>query len=275
MNKHLKQVLIGLAGVFVFTSTASAEKLTACQTSECVDYFSQFKKAAKRGHPQAMLTLGQFYFSGYGTEKNDKMALKYFKKASRHGYIAAAFKAGFIYLTNEDLKDVDDGIEYLEKAAKNGYEQADLLLGMVHYDDKYQNKDMAASDKYFAKAYESKMKQIPNTIAYIDSKTPINAQSFPKLNAAMQERPLEKHKDGSLSWHSENVEVITVTSPPLQDTFRRQLVTFRKAIKSTGTRFQGKTCTERLTCMQRADIADATDFNYLFLDGFAGANNSN
>ncbi|MFD2165926.1 tetratricopeptide repeat protein [Thalassotalea euphylliae] len=271
--KNIDKLVIA-AVLIAFSQTASAEKIGKCDTPQCVEYFKKYKTAAKRGHPLAMLTLGQFYHHGYGTEEDEKKALKYFKKAARAGYTSGQFKAGYIFMTSEELRDIGDATYYLEKAAKYDYEGANFLLGMLHFDKKYDNRDLEKADEYFAASYKKKYEQMPTVVKFIEAEMPIDQKNFPQLYAAMNDRPLAQHKDGTLSFHDENVEVITITSPPLVQTFNKQLVSFRKAIKSTGTRFQGKTCAERLTCMQRADIADSTDFNNLFLDGFGGASNS-
>ncbi|WP_448211121.1 tetratricopeptide repeat protein [Colwellia sp. MEBiC06753] len=269
--KRKVKYLLLLVCASLLSVTVQAEEIAQCDTAKCVDYFEKYRTAAKRGHPLAMLTLGQFYHHGYGTEINEKMALKYYKKAARHGYTSAQFKAGYIYMSNDKLRDIDDSIDYLEKAAEYDYKGANFLLGMIYFDKKYDNRNLAKADDYFAEAYLDKHEQMPTVVKYIEAEMPITEQSFPKLFAAMNDLPLETAKDGSLMFPKSRMEIITITSPPLEQTFNRQLVDFRKAIKSTGTRFQGKTCTERLTCMQRADIADSTDFNNLFLSGFSGA----
>ncbi|MFD2165928.1 tetratricopeptide repeat protein [Thalassotalea euphylliae] len=275
MKLSMKNYLLALISGVMICGYASAstqpEKIDKCMEEKCVNYFKQYKKAAKRGHPLAMLTLGQFYLHGYGTKANSKVALKYFKKAARHGYTAAQFKAGYIYMTDKELRDIEESIKYLERAATYDYKGANFVLGMLYFDEKYNSRDLAKADAYFEKSYMKKYEQMPTVVKYIEQQMPINQQNFPKLYAAMNATPLEKHKDGSLSWHADGIEVITITSPPLEQTFHKQLMDFRKAIKSTGTRFLGKTCAERLTCMQRADIADATDFRIFYIDGFSGA----
>lgn len=271
MKTLLVASLVSALVAMSYVPSANAEKMRECNTDTCKEYFKKYRTAAKRGHPLAMATLGQFYFHGYGTEKNEKMALKYLKKGSRGGYPSASFKAGYIYLTSEKFKDIDDSIDYLEKATKGDYKGSHFLLGMIHYDKKYGVQDFEKADEHLTKSYKAQYNQVPKAINFIKENNDLNEQNFPKLTAELNKEPLAKGDNGELIWPESTMEVITINSPPLQATFDRQLVTFRKAIKSTGTRFKGKTCTERLTCMQRADIADATDFNFLFLQGFSGA----
>ncbi|WP_286266261.1 tetratricopeptide repeat protein [Thalassotalea atypica] len=253
----------------LMSANTLAQKMSQCDTSSCINYFKQYKKAAKRGHPQAVGMLGQMYYHGYGTDKNEKLALKYLKKASRYKDGAAQFKAGFIYLTSKSHKDIDEGVEYLEKAASNKFKGANFVLGMVHLDESYGRQDIKKADAYFAKSYKSKFEQIPEAIEFIDDTMTLDTNTFPKLYAQMQYKPLEKDKDGTMSWPEGDIEVITITSASLETTFNEQLVEFRKPIKSVGTRFLGKSCVERLTCIN-VDIADGTAFANMFLDGFTG-----
>ena len=81
MFSKIKSSII-LLSTLLFVSNGYAQKMAECDTASCQQYFSQYKKAAKRGHPQASATLGQMYYHGYGVDKNEKMALKYLKKAS-------------------------------------------------------------------------------------------------------------------------------------------------------------------------------------------------
>lgn len=265
------KTLISLFIIGGFVASASAQKMAECDTASCQQYFSQYKKAAKRGHPQASATLGQMYYHGYGVDKNEKMALKYLKKASRNKDAAAQFKAGYIYLTSEKFKDVDEGIEYLEKAADNEFKGANFMLGMVFVDDRFGEKDLSKADQYLAKSYQDKFDKMPEAISYIQSKMEIDANTFPKLYAEMKSAPLAKDKNGEINWPKGNIEIITISSPSLETTFDRQLVAFRKPIKSTGTRFHGQDCQKRGTCI-RIGIADGTAFANAFLDGFSGAN---
>ncbi len=269
-NKVKLVIAVGLSSL-LFASNAFSQKMEECDTASCKKYFSSYKKAAKRGHPQAMATLGQMYYHGYGVDKNEKLALKYLKKASRNKDAAAQFKAGYIYLTSEQFKDIDDGIEYMEKAAFNEFKGANFMLGMVYVDDKYGEKNISKADEHLAQSYRDKFEQIPKAITYITSKMDITEQTFPKLFAEMNKTPLATDKYGDINWPDSDMEIITVFSPPLETTFDRQLVAFRKPIKSTGTRFHGQNCEKRGTCI-RIGIADGTAFANAFLDGFSGAN---
>ena len=117
MNK-LNLALIVACGL---AFQAKANKLTACDTDICAAYFKQYKAASARGHAGAMSLLGQLYQAGYGTKPDIKTALHYYKKAAKGGDIAAHYKAGLVYLSDPNIKDLDKGVRYLETAARKNY----------------------------------------------------------------------------------------------------------------------------------------------------------
>ncbi|MFD2165930.1 tetratricopeptide repeat protein [Thalassotalea euphylliae] len=253
-------------------ATAKTEKIEQCNSDSCKQYFKQYKIAAKRGHPLAMLTLGQFYKNGYGVEANEKLALKYFKKAAKAGFTAAQLHAGYIYMTSDEHYDIDKSIKYLSRAAYYKDKNANFLLSILYFDKRYQRRDLKKVDQYLAMAYEQKHKQVPEAIAYIETEMPIDSATFPELTKAQEVVALVKNQQGVLEWPKDEMEVITITSPPLEDMFNEQLMAFRKPIKSTGTRFKGKTCTERQSCSIRMQIDDSFEFYLVFLsDIFEGS----
>ena len=272
MNK-IKQIIapfiVLFLSVFFATNASAGERIEFCQTDECKKYFVEYKKSVKRGHPLAMLTLAQFYLHGYGTEINEKLALKYFKKAAKHGFTSAQLHAGYIFMTSESLKDIDESIRYLSKAAKYDDKNANFLLALIHYDNIYQRRDLAKVDKYLSAAYDQMHRQVPEAIKHIKAAMPITEQSFPLLAKAMNKVTLIKDVNGELVWPEDEMEIITVTSPPLTETFYKQLMSFRRGTKSTGTRFRGKSCLERLECAQMK-IDGANEFWLIFTNGFSG-----
>lgn len=143
-----------LASFLIFAPTKSeASQLPECQTSECVEYFKAYRILTKRGHSSAMAMLGEFYYAGYGTDKDLDMALKWYRRAGKY-VLDAKYKAGVLYLQDTHLKDVDEGVEYLEYASKMGHSQSSYLLGKMYLGGGMVNEDMAKADKYLTRAYE-------------------------------------------------------------------------------------------------------------------------
>lgn len=236
--------------VVIFSVNLKAEEIKECQSEYCVNYFNKFKMGAKRGYVQANATLGQFYYIGYGTEKDEDKALKYLKKAAVKGESSSQYLVGVISLISEENRDIKKGVKYLEKVAKHNYKDANFLLGTLFINDKLIAKDLAKADLYLAKAYKQKDKRLPELLESIDESLKKSSADFPLLLAAMENRPLVKGKDSRLKWPKSHMEIITVSSAPLTTLFDEQLVTFKRRKKTTGSKLQGKTCDEQVGCYQ-------------------------
>jgi hypothetical protein len=135
---------------------SQANQLPECSTSECVEYFKAYRILTKRGHSSAMGMLGEFYYVGYGTDKDIDMALKWYRRAGKYGVMDAKYKAGVLYLQDTHLKDIDEGVEYLEYASKRGHGQSSYLLGKMYLGGGMVEQDLARADQYLARAYEEK-----------------------------------------------------------------------------------------------------------------------
>jgi TPR repeat protein len=240
-----------LACTVLFLSVnLQAEDIVECQKEECVNYFNKFKKGAKRGYIQANATLGQFYYVGYGTEKDEDNALKYLNKAAVKGERSSQYLVGAISLISEKNKDIDKGIKYLEKVAKKNYKDSNYLLGTLFINDKLVPKNLPKADLYLSKAYKQKDKRLPELLESINESLNENSSSFPKLMAAMNKKPLVKNKNNNLAWPKSHMEVITISAAPIGTRFDEQLVTFKRRKKTTGSKLQGKTCDEQVSCYQ-------------------------
>ncbi len=228
------------------TNTWAVGNKNACQESQCKAYFKAFKRNAHEGKAEAMATLAELYYQGYGTKKNDRMALKYYRKAANKGVGRAQYKAALMYLQG-DYKNVDLGILYLKKASVKGIRNSDYVLGMLYYSQKFGKHDLAEADKWLAKAYTRQHYAIPEFIAYIRSFEAITATNFPLLSVAMAKRPLIVNIDGQLSWNN-TTEVITISSPSLEARLNAQLVALRFKNRALGSRLSGVSCKEKVGC---------------------------
>jgi len=270
MNSKLGVVL---ACALLFLSVdAKAKEIEECQSEYCVNYFNKFKMGAKRGYVQANATLGQFYYIGYGTDKDEDRALKYLKKAAKKGEKSSQYLVGVISLISEKNKDVDTGIKYLEKVAKQDYKDANYLLGTLFINDKLIGKNLPKADLYLANAYKQKDKRLPELLESINDSLNKNAASFPKLLAAMKNKPLVKNKDNNFAWPKSHIEIITVSSAPLTTLFDEQLITFKRRKKTTGSKLQGKTCDEQVGCYQAKLNRQSADTFFNITSSFAYSN---
>lgn len=250
-------------GTNSFSATAT---ISACQEEVCKDYFKQYKKYARLGYADAMVTLAELYYYGHGTEKNIKKALKQYKSSAKYGSVKGQFKTAMIYLNNDEHRDLDDGIKYLKKAARNGHDTASLLLGIIYFSSDNHKQDFKEADKWLAKAHKKKNKKIPAFIEHIKSTGNFSANNFPDLTAAIEENPIQiaseakqapKNVSTASSSKKQKVEVITVYGS-LIDMFDAQLASLRntypeKGAQNTGSRIAGKTCAQTLACGTTSD----------------------
>ncbi len=228
-SKLLLLIAIGLQCV-----TTQAAKLEDCQTEECKGYFQQYMKKATtkatrasdryKGYSQATAMVAEFYYHGYGVEKNKLEALKYFKLADKNGITSAKYKLGLIYLGDNELKDVKSAISYLKKAAHTNYLDANAILGRIYLTSEYGVKDIETADYYLSRAYDNKSSDMLTVLSYILNTYQDNFEdSFPTLSKAYNNYPLEI-RDGAIVWPARNSnENIAKTDTTLASIFELQL----------------------------------------------------
>ena len=256
------KIILLLIVLGTLSINANATKLASCMSEKCVNYFNKFKLSAKRGQPVAMATLGQFYQFGYGTNKNEELAIKYYEKSSRLSNPLAQYKAGLLYLSSDKYKDVNKGIKYLEKSAKNNYKESIFLLAIIYINKEFGAYNLSKADKYLAKAYDSKHNDIPAVIDYLNETYVIHKDTFPDLINSMKRAPLEINSNSMSVWPDDITEKITITAPPIEDIFHAQLISFRKRTSSTGTRFSGRSCKQmKHTCTSLGDGLSSSTAN--------------
>ncbi|MDO9488958.1 MAG: SPOR domain-containing protein [Sphingomonadaceae bacterium] len=101
---------------------------------------------AARGDADALFNLGQAYKLGRGVQKNENIALDYYRKAATRGHGPAQEKLGITLYAAADTK--AEGLRWLDQAAKNGQSRAQYVLGVAHF-----NGDVAAKNWPLAYAY--------------------------------------------------------------------------------------------------------------------------
>ncbi|WP_448212735.1 tetratricopeptide repeat protein [Colwellia sp. MEBiC06753] len=244
----LKSFIFVIAAL-TFSLSSQAITIEPCDADECREYFKHFKLNAKRGQADAIATLAEFYYHGYGTPQNIVRAMENYRRAARLGVPTAQYKAGLVYLINERFFDYDKGISYLEKAAYNQHMNAMYLLGIIHYSDQFGVQDKAEADKWLARAFKYRHNDMPEFVQHIYSYEDITEESFPKLYSALEKKPLVQNADNMLMWpEDDGTEVITVNAPNITEILDDQLNEFRKRIKRTGTRLPGINCSTAVAC---------------------------
>lgn len=238
-------IKIILLSVLLFSFNSSAITIKACDTSDCVNYFKSFKKAAQRGHPKAAFILGKFYQNGYGTPVNISKAINYYKKAASFGIKEAKFKAGYLLLTNKENYDYDEGIKWLTKAARFNHPNAAFFLGITYFDEK----NFSDADKWLAIAYEKHQVDMPKWLNHINKNKQYDETELPLLASALADDPI--NIEGETAGFDQNIERITITSPFINSMFDSMLGGFRSKITSTGSRLPIR-CADNVACQEKS-----------------------
>ncbi len=110
--------------------------------------------------PDAQLALAWKYHDGKGTQKDAKLAFKWFLKAAEHGLTVAQYASGICYRDGDGVeKDSRRAFEWLQKSAEQGYANAQGALG-----DLYGNGDGIPKDEQLAVAWHQKAAKQGNAI---------------------------------------------------------------------------------------------------------------
>jgi len=269
----MKNVFKLFALIFVLTlsnSSLSAD-IGPCSDADCVSYFKAYKRLARVGHSAAMTTLGELYYHGYGVEKNIKLALKQFRRAAKYNSISGQNKAGLLYFTEPEVLDKEEGLKYLKEAARNKHGDSAALLGVIYFSADYGFYDLAQSDKWFSKAIKLGHKQVRDMIEVVSQSKEFTPKNFPELSEVITQllvvnKPLlpassishvqlddNSNKSQSIVWPDDEMEVISVSAPSLQDIFDKELEDLKgkypdKYATATGTNIIGRSCEQMVSC---------------------------
>lgn len=260
--KYLKLLLIIPLIVSVITTKAQAEKIGSCMTAECIDYFHKWKVMASAKRVLAMSTLADFYYLGYGTEKNLEQSIRYYRKASRFQFTYAQYRAGLFYLTEEAFIDHSEGIKYLKKAARNGHLESAFILGVIYGTGKLADKDVDESDKWLVKALEGEHATAQKYANYLYNSGQVDKDNYMKVNELISELNLDfteseqsvlSKNTTEIQWPEKSgIEVIEVSAPSMAAIFDYELNELKKAAPATniatGTRIQGRKCEQIFSC---------------------------
>ncbi|WP_153912615.1 tetratricopeptide repeat protein [Shewanella sp. TC10] len=246
--------------MLTFNVLASDNQLKECHTDNCKEYFKAYRLLTKRGHSEAMATLGEFYYAGYGTEKNNKKALKWFRRAGKYGVMSAKHKAGVIYLQDPELEDIEEGIDFLQYASNRGFSPSSLLLGKIYLTGSFVDKDLKAADELLSLAYES-----DNSVA-IDYAELLyshpKSKDLPLDNLfAMVEKDnlvlLNENGNDQIKFPKNEMETITVTTESFEGLFNKRIAVLNNqrpdTKKGTGTNIAGMTCADLWACSSEQD----------------------
>ena len=256
----IKRILLLAATLCTFSALAEEVKIGKCDTSQCKDYFNDYKRYAK-SHIDAAAMLGDMYLNGYGTEIDKEEALDAYMKAARWGSVLGRYKAGLLLLTSEDEDDRDKGLTYLSDAAKRGHPNAIYFMGEVLSNDRYGFKNLEVADDWIAASIKSQNRNVIYVLSRLNEEGVRNAEQMPLTVAAIERAPdslFPGNESKELSAmrlppEDSRFEVIEVNGPNLREILDHGLALF-KALprdihkKSTGTRIRGRDCDDVFSC---------------------------
>ena len=105
--------------------------------------------AAEQGMHDAVLAMGWFYLNGAGVEADLVEAIRWYKKAARHGEVMAFFSLGQIAFSQKDFA---EAILWLGRAAAKGHSRSKFYLGKLYWRGEGVEQNRKPARKLFAEA---------------------------------------------------------------------------------------------------------------------------
>lgn len=257
----MKKLLLVFSLLCSASSFASQTNITECSEAECVDYFTQYKKYAEKGHADALAGVGQMYYHGYGTEKNVDKAIKTLTSASRYGSASASFNLGKIYLTDKKLFNLDSAIRFLKFGSNRKHVQATIILALIYLDPAYGRIDHEESDKWLARAYKLSPRITSKYLVNVYNSNIYNEEKFERISEVIENNEYVEvidqpkgtnHKPKiKFNWptnEDNDMEVITVSAPSLEVIMDEEIVRLsnnsrpEKFQTCGGSRIRGRPC---------------------------------
>jgi TPR repeat protein len=141
-------LLVALSFGSIFSASAQT---TAAEKQQ----FEFMKAQADRGDALAQLTLGNYYASGTGVNRDLAKAAKWHRKAAEQGLPRAQFRVAFEYSNGVGVKlDLIEGVKWLRRAAEQGLADAQVELGKCYSTGEGIGENPVAAATWFRKAAE-------------------------------------------------------------------------------------------------------------------------
>ena len=253
MQRIVNELLL-VAALLAIAPLCNATQLTPCKSAECEAYFDAYTILTKRGHSSAMATLGELYYSGYGTEKDLDKAFKWFRRAAKFGHTTAQYKAGIMYLQTTAHQDIDKGIALLKRSAKSTFSPSALALGKIYLQNKLLPTDLAETDRWLTLAYKLNNLEAMKFAKALRESPDTTTLPLTKLFALVDaEKPVAKDSKTTM----EEMEVILVEAPDYAAYFDEEIALLNQSrpdtAKGTGSSIAGRTCLDIWACSSEGD----------------------
>ena len=117
----------------------------------------KLKRDAEAGDAEAQADLGVCYALGRGVKRDDREAVKWFRKAAEQGYAYAQSMLGRCYADGQGVKqDYREAVKWIRKAAEQGNASAQFNLGVHYADGQGVKQDYGEAVKWYRKAAEQR-----------------------------------------------------------------------------------------------------------------------
>jgi len=118
-----------------------------------VDAVPLYRRAAARGHTDAMFSLGVAAALGQGVNHDERAAVEWFRKAARYDHPGAKYYLGLAYAQGHGVaKDEATAVAWFLKAAEQDYPPAYKKLGWMYQNGLGVPKDWTQSVQWYSKA---------------------------------------------------------------------------------------------------------------------------
>lgn len=140
---------------------------------------------AQFGSPQALFTLAQLYYMGYGVKQDKQRAFKLFLKTAKSQFLKSEYMIGLYYLKGWGVqKNKTKALQWFQKAALHGSTPAQFLLGSLYEHNK---KDIMRARAMYSLAAQSGLATAQYRLAVMLSSGLFN----PTHNPRVQHRQLQ------------------------------------------------------------------------------------
>ena len=123
----MKAIFIALLAVLLGVTAVGADKKKPLPKD-----FKSLKALAEKGDAKAQYNLGEMYLRGEGVEKDEKEAVKWYRKAAEQNSALAQYDLGQMYEIGLGVeKDEKEAVKWYRKAAEQGDEDAKAALKIL------------------------------------------------------------------------------------------------------------------------------------------------
>ena len=156
MKKIILAGLIALSSNFAMAEMATtsvdpafAKIETLVKANNMKGAYQELDKLAKTGNAQALYNLAYLTQTGQGTAKDEKKAVKLYQESANKGYPVANYVLGKNHITGTLglPQDTKKAKQYLEKASKQGFDDASVDLAVLLFSEGTPASDKLALQK--------------------------------------------------------------------------------------------------------------------------------